>query len=452
MNSNLYQQPNWSNARKFFFYLFVCYFILYSFPFPLDVLVSMVQRLFAWIAEIKIFHFLISVNDFIDKIFGAWNDIWKWLVPAIGKNILHLKNPIENFTNGSGDTLYDYVMMLVKFVFALLASSIWYFRSKKKTNHTKLYYILVALIRYYLAYMMLSYGFAKVIQSQFPSPSLIRYLQPYGESSPMGLAWTFMGQSTAYNVFTGGCEVLGGLLLLFRRTKTFGALFTMTVCMTIFVMNMCFDIPVKLFSFHLFIMATYIAADDFTRLIKFFFTNKQIEPYEIPRFNIPIKWAKKASYFKYILILFLVYTNIKDTMKGYNEYGMGVPKPPLYGIYTVESKSVNNNNVPLLYKDTNNWKQIIIPIKDFARIKLLNDSGRRYAFEVNDTTKTILYHLAKDTVNKYNFKYTYENEILTLQGKVNSDSVKYILKHYDENNFLLKNRGFHWINGTPFNR
>jgi hypothetical protein len=39
-----------------------------------------------------------------------------------------------------------------------------------------------------------------------------RLLKPYGESSPMGLLWTFMGYSTGYNLFTGGAEALGGLL------------------------------------------------------------------------------------------------------------------------------------------------------------------------------------------------------------------------------------------------
>ena len=54
------------------------------------------------------------------------------------------------------------------------------------------------------------YGFAKVIPSQFTTPGLGRLLTPYGDSSPMGLVWTFMGFSPVFTIFTGAAEALGG--------------------------------------------------------------------------------------------------------------------------------------------------------------------------------------------------------------------------------------------------
>jgi hypothetical protein len=50
---------------------------------------------------------------------------------------------------------------------------------------------------------MIGYGSYKVIQSQFPAPTLLRLLEPYGQSSPMALLWTLMGASKSYNLFTG---------------------------------------------------------------------------------------------------------------------------------------------------------------------------------------------------------------------------------------------------------
>ena len=99
--------------------------------------------------------------------------------------------------------------------------------------------------------MLLSYGFAKVYKTQFPEPSLIRLLQPLGSFSPMGLAWTYMGFSEAYNMYTGMLEVLGGLLLIWRRTTTLGALLVAGVMSHVVVMNFTYDIPVKLLSMHL---------------------------------------------------------------------------------------------------------------------------------------------------------------------------------------------------------
>jgi hypothetical protein len=40
---------------------------------------------------------------------------------------------------------------------------------------------------------MLVYGFIKVFPTQFHLPGPGRLVQPYGDSSPMALLWTFMG-------------------------------------------------------------------------------------------------------------------------------------------------------------------------------------------------------------------------------------------------------------------
>jgi hypothetical protein len=64
----------------------------------------------------------------------------------------------------------------------------------------------------------------------------------------MGLAWTFLGFSKAYNYFMGIAEAGGGLLLLFRRTAIFGVLLSMIVTSNIVAINFCFDVPVKLYS------------------------------------------------------------------------------------------------------------------------------------------------------------------------------------------------------------
>lgn len=55
-----------------------------------------------------------------------------------------------------------------------------------------------------------------MIPTQFPTPTADKLMQPYGESSPMGILWTFMGSSTAYTIFAGTAgEVLAAIPLLF---------------------------------------------------------------------------------------------------------------------------------------------------------------------------------------------------------------------------------------------
>lgn len=439
-----------SKGRRYLFQFVFIYITLYIFPFPFDMLVSMPQRFIKWVGEWGGWGFLNTVSDAIDTCFRYYNQFWQWLVPWVSEHIFLLQKPITVFIGGSGDTTFDWVTIPTKALLALLGSGLWLLW-RRSINTSRLYQLLLLLLRYYLAYTMFSYGFAKLIQSQFPYPTLGRLVQPYGESSPMGLAWTFMGYSYGYNIFTGGCEVLAGLLLLFRRSQAFGALFTMTVCTTIFAMNLCFDIPVKLFSFHLLLFATFIAAADYQPITAFFFRGKAAQLQQFPYFFATHRWGQHWHWGKWAIITFLLYTNYADTMKNYKDYGMGKPQPPLYGIYNAQYKIVNNDTVPLLYNDTTNWKQLLIGSSGYARMRFLNDSFRRYVFKVDTLKQSILVHPIKDTTNQYHLSYrVYPNQLL-LEGRVHGDSVQLWFNRYDENKMLLNNRGFHWINETPFN-
>ena len=64
----------------------------------------------------------------------------------------------------------------------------------------------------------------------------------------MGALWWFMGASIPYIIFAGAAEVLGGLLLVLRRTAALGALVAFAVMVNVMMLNYCYDAPVKLYS------------------------------------------------------------------------------------------------------------------------------------------------------------------------------------------------------------
>jgi uncharacterized membrane protein YphA (DoxX/SURF4 family) len=411
---NLNEQTTWTRNKKYLFLVIFIYFILYSFPFPIDAFVSIIQRFMNWMAELS-----------------------------------GLKG-LTTFTNGSGDTTYNWLLIPVKLFFAFLFAFPFMYFKKEDQTYTRLNELLILLIRYFLIYMMLRYGFGKVIQAQFPYPRLSRLMQPFGESSPMGLAWTFIGSSKGYNIFTGSCEVVAAFLLLFRRTKTFGALFAMTVCFTIFVMNLCYDIPVKLLSFHLFVYATFVACDDYKRLIGFFFTNQKVEPYQMKSYFAGHKRYKYIVAFKYFFLIFVMYKNFK-TVYDRDNANIKERKFALYGIHNIAYKTVNNDTIPLLYK-SEHWKNLIVNADTRAFVHLLNDSTVRYTFKIDSLKHKINFTSAPDTLQKYSFAYTYKNKKLRLEGKMKNDNIVMVFNRKDESKFLLNSRGFHWINEEPFNR
>lgn len=434
---------NWKLSRKIRFRFFFSFFILYIFPFPLNS-----------------FPFGTAINKISENIlkwyYAAFDYVtvfWHWLIPAIGKNLINLEKPITIFTNGSGDTTYDYVLVLTMFLLSIVSCIIWSILDKNRKNYNTAYYWLCVLLRYFLGVIMLSYGFSKVFHLQMPYPYLSRLVQPYGDSSPMGLVWTYIGQSKAFSAVLGWSEVICGLLLFFRKTTLVGALLTLIVMGNVVAVNFCYDVPVKLFSSALELMALYLAAPYLKKIYQAFIQHK---PVHINNYYQPVftkRWqAIGIKVLKVLIIADALFYGVKGSIDQGKEYGDNAPKPPLYGIYNTELVIRNNDTIPPLTTDTSRWKQLIIQSNNYARIKLMNDTLRNYNFKIDTLKKEAVVYPVWDTLNKINFSYKRDGDYLTLTGNMKSDSLFLKLKRFDERNFRLMSRGFHWINEYPYNR
>jgi flagellar basal body-associated protein FliL len=420
----------WTLTKKILFRFFFLFFILYIFFNPNGVFPG------------------------VDALFGIYIEPFHKLIPWFGKHVLHLSYDITVFTNGSGDTTYDYVTVLVTFILSVLGCLLWSILDRNRASYNRLYYWLTVFLRYYAAFTMLTYGFVKVFKLQFPSPSLNRLIQPYGNSSPMGLAWTFMGYSKGYNYFTGFAEVLGGVLLLFRRTSMAGAIVTMIVMGNVMAMNYSFDIPVKLLSTMVVVMCLFLLAKDSHRVIDFFFLNKGTEPGKI--FTPPVRKRGLQIIlivFKIVLLAYTFIMVIYSSVSSLSQYGDAAPKPPLYGIYDVKTFVKNRDTILPLKTDTARWDKLVVNYAGSANIKMVNDSIKRFALETDTVKKEIVLYIFGDTLHKGRFAYTMpEKDMLAIKGVWKNDTFDIMMKKYDLNNFRLVSRGFNWINEYPFNR
>ena len=180
-------------------------------------------------------------------------------------------------STGSGDRSFDYVRFALNLVLAFFTSVVWSVLDKKRTSYTTLLYWFQTVLRTFLCVAMILYGLAKVFKGQFADPSLELLIQTVGEMSPMGLAWTFMGHSMFYNIFIGSLEIIGGLLLLNRKTVVLGSVLVIGIMVNVVIMNLTYDIPVKLFSMHLLLMTFLLVITDVKRMVRFFIKNKATE-------------------------------------------------------------------------------------------------------------------------------------------------------------------------------
>ncbi len=394
--------------KNFVLIFFSVYFILYIFPFPLPS--------FAF--------------------FNFCDDIIIWF----GKTVLNI-GPIEKVVmTGSGDTTFDYVKFFFLLILSIVISMFLSLSIKKTEKKSKLILYSISYAKYFLAFNMLSYGLAKLDFGQFPSPSLIRLDEKVGDMSPMGLLWTFMGYSLTYSTFSALCEIIAGVFLFFRKTNVLGSILSFAIMLNVVLLNFSYDVPVKLFSIHLVVIAIFIVHQNLYSLFSFFIGKPSQISYN--KIELKSKWLKIGKYVFILMIISMAFVPFcyKITTSASVEN--------LNAVYTNESFMINKDSINTNYS----FSKIIIDNKT-AIIYSTKDSILHYNIEIKPQKHEI--DFKSQITSHSDFKLNYNqrrNGKLELYGKINSDSIygKYIGKRKED--FELIKRKFNWISEFPYNR
>ena len=135
-----------------------------------------------------------------------------------------------------------------------------------RTTRGSLYWLRL-IVRYYIASAALSYGIIKLFLLQMPFPTLSQLATPLGDLLPMRFSWLFIGYSAPYQFFSGAMETTAGLLLLNRRTVTAGLFAATGAFLNVVMINLSYDVPVKLYASHLLFACLFLLALDAPRLV-----------------------------------------------------------------------------------------------------------------------------------------------------------------------------------------
>ncbi len=419
----------WSVSHKIIFYFCFLFFGCNIFPFPINTL------------------------PFLDFFYNQIDEfIWNPIIQFFGRTFFDMKE-ITSRPNGSGDTTWNWVHQFSILLISFFGSIVWFFLAKNKLNHEKLSYWFKILLRYYLGYTMFFYGIVKFFPLQFGNITTYRLYERLGEMSPMGLLWTFMAHSEGYQMFSGLAEIIGGFLLFYRKTTTLGAMVCVGVLANIFALNVFYDVPVKIYSFWLLLIGIYLIYDDFKRLWQFFVLNQATKAKEEFVFSDK-KWFKIGC-----LVLKFAFIIGICGMETYNSWDSNkykdVPKTAIYGPYKVETFERNNIASP---SDTLRWQEVFIDRRGTRdMVSVTNEDGLRKRINFRQNSKThqlFMTDYSSDTdTTKYPFSYFQaDSASLVLRGKFKNDSIKVSMKKMNRKDFLLKTRGFHWINEVPFNK
>lgn len=418
---------------------------------------SFLQRLGFRFSFIYFALYIIIQNNGAYPFWGAImsypSELLQKFIPWVGRNILNLSYEIITFTGGSGDTTYDYVLTLVIFVIAVIGSILWSILDRNRVNYKKLYYWLIVAMRFYVGLMLINYGLVKVVKLQFPDPSFYRLIQSYGDSSPMGLAWTFLGFSKGYNLFMGIAEV-AAVLLLFRRTLTFGLIITLMTTANVMAVNYFYDVPVKLLSTHLVLMTLFLLLRDFKKLCTFFFTNN---PISLSILKQPAKEGDKSLKFisrmlKGLLFGYIFIFGGIRLMESQKLYGTKAPKPDLYGLIKITHFEKNGDTISTDMNNYERWRYIVLERKGSAQIHSIDKSILYYKSEIDTLVSELKFTSYSDSTDTFIINYRMKDNKFSFETIFQNDSIKASGRILNKDNFILTNRGFNWINERPFNR
>ena len=353
--------------------------------------------------------------------------------------------------SGSGDFLFGWVLAFSLLVLAIVSTAIWSFADKGRENYTNLHKWFVLFVRFSLAGQLLNYGFGKAIPVQMPFPYLFKLVQPFGSFSPMGVLWSSIGAAPAYEVFTGCVEVFAGLLLIVPRTTALGALISFAAMIEVFILNMTYDVPVKLFSFHLILLSLFLLAPDFKPIFDFFVLKRQASASPQAQLFRRERANRFALAVQLFFGLWLIGMNVKFARDVWYEFGGGKPASALYGIWEVSQESIDEQVRPPLLTDSARPRRLIFDFPSRVAFQGMDDTFVGYGASINVNDKTLLLTSRVGKKAIFSFKRARQNQ-LALDGEMESHKIHMELRLVEPSKFVLVSRGFHWIQESPFNR
>jgi hypothetical protein len=423
-------QPRWNLVTRIAFRFCFLYFSLYV------VATQMLGGLlpFRW------------VPDLGDT--SVMRRIYDW----VGAHVLRLGAPISYAPSGSGDKMVDWVQTFCILLFAASGAAVWSVVDRRRPNYRAINKWFRVFLRFSLGSAMIAYGMVKAIPLQMPAPGLTRLLEPFGNFSPMGVLWASIGASKSYEMFAGFMELIAGTLLFIPQLALLGAMVTFADSVQIFTLNMTYDVPVKLFSFHLVLMSLLLMAPEMSRIANVLVFNRTAGPSRQPplfrrRWLALVALAVQLGYGGYLLL-----DQYSGAHEAWYRRGGGAPKSPLYGVWNIETITIGQTTSAPVVTDHGLFRRVLFQTPTAMGFQRMDDTFQTYGAKVDMTAKTIALTSGSNTVAGTLRFDRPQPERLILDGTLDGRAIHMETRLFDPKKFPLLTRGFNWIQERPFNR
>jgi hypothetical protein len=474
--------PGWGRFSSILLRFFFAYWLAYSLSVILMFPIQFINLELSQIGGQSLIpdNWLAEVMKFLSYPGTYFQQGMNWFTPWVNAKILGVEvEPPTGFT-GSGDRLFNYCTSFAYLALAVGVTVIWtilselwrLFRTQRAPNYDRLYAVMRLIVRFHLMYQMVVYGTMKVWCAQFPPINDFQLETKYGDSSPMGLLWRFMQFSQPYTSATGIIEFVCGLLLISRRTTLLGAFCTLGATLQVFLLNMCYDVPVKLMSGQLVLMSLTLIVPEWKRLLSMFVLGKPVSAAPLTPIFGRRKWLEwTAIGLRTCVFLSFAALMLLQAYRSAKTRGVLVPQNPSYGRWATLEFLRNGEKVAFPEQPTNPAPQQVTPSKwkggpDIPAVVRVSVAAQGATFMFADGSGISFRNsvpLGPDLVladvqtgrSAGKFQITFpEEDRMVLDGTLEDQKLRLTLRKIttQKKEYLLRTRGFHWIQDRPFNR
>ena len=238
---------------------------------------------------------------------------------------------------------------------ALAATLVWSISDRRRRHYETLNPWLRVYARYALALVMMVYAVAKVVPTQFGFMTPGELLRPVGQLNRFWVLWDFMAVSTGYTIFAGLIELLGCVLLFFRRTALLGGLVLAAALTNVFALDIAYTVYGAAMVAGLLIALAIIVLAPYTApLIQILLLGGTDRMPVEPTASLG-RW-RYAPVAKVLLLVILISVRVSDAMAQRRSFfGRG---QAVYGMFDVERFIRGGVPITPTADDGKTWKRV----------------------------------------------------------------------------------------------
>jgi hypothetical protein len=299
---------------------------------------------------------------------------------------------------------------------------------------------------------LILYGLAKVLVLQFGELDLLTLENKMGSYTGMSFLWRFMSYSPFYAQVTGWVEIIGGLLLLFRSTTFLGATISLVAMINVVVIDIGYDVSVKMFAIHLLLMVVILVGYNIQRLVQFFVFNKTM----IPSVKYESLFPEKLKILQYILkVGIILYFSISQfVFQGgrLDRKSTESEAPSLSSVYFVKHQTINGKHaVGDSIPENLQWEAIFINgssyLKNSMVIQDAKGSRKYFTTETDTLKKTLLFYPfrgKKEDASTFTYEKL-EDKKMRFEGIYQGDTISIVTESKAMEDYRLIQSKIKWI-------